>query len=424
MSRSLEIYREACEVFPGCVNSPVRAAVKPYPFVVERSEGPYIHTVDGEVLIDYVLGYGPLILGHRHPHIRKAIENQLERGWLYAAPTEVEVRLAKKILGHVMPSGLVRFVNSGTEATHLAVRLARGYTKRRYIVKFDGCYHGAHDYVLISAGSAAQHYGVPYSEGIPEEVIKTVLIAEYNNVDVVEKLFREMGSEIAAVILEPVIGNFGVIPAKMEFLKAVRELCSRYGALLVFDETITGFRLGLGGAQQLYGVSADVVVLGKIIGGGLPIGAVVARRDVGINISPSGRVFNAGTFNAHPLSMAAGLATIEVLESEPVYTVCRRAAEEVSKAFLEASRGGVQINRVESMLQVFFIDRPVDSVAVARMSNTRLYEEMHVELRRRGVFVTPSQFEAIFTSYAHTREVVERTTEAIHDVFRRIRGWS
>lgn len=421
MYRSFEMFKEACNIFPGCVNSPVRAAVKPYPFFVEKADGAYIYTVDGEILIDYVLGYGPLILGHRHPHIKKAIEAQLEKGWLYAAPTEIELRFGKKILSYVMPSGMVRFVNSGSEATQLAIRLARGYTKRKYIVKFDGCYHGSYDYVLISAGSAVQHYGVALSDGIPNEILETVLVAEFNNINTVEKIFKKVGNNIAAVILEPIIGNFGVIPARNEFLKDVRKICDEYGSLLIFDEVITGFRIGLGGAQKYYGVSADIVVLGKIIGGGLPIGAVVARKDIASNITPSGKVFNAGTFNAHPFSMAAGLATIEVLENEPVYTMCRNSAEEISKVFTE-TLNNVYVNRVESMFQVFFVDKPVESVDIARRSNVKLYEFLHLELRKRGVFITPSQFEAIFTSYAHSKEVVEKTIEVIHDVSKLIRG--
>ncbi|MEM4555533.1 MAG: glutamate-1-semialdehyde 2,1-aminomutase, partial [Acidilobaceae archaeon] len=321
MSQSRELLDRALRVFPGGVNSPVRAAVKPYPFFVEKAEGPYLYTVDGEKLIDLVQAYGPLILGHRHPRVEKAILEQLSKGWIYAAPHEVEIKLAEKILKYVRPGGMIRFVNSGTEATALAIRLARAVTKRKLIVKFDGCYHGAHDYVLVATGSAAEHYGVPASEGVPEEVAKMTLIADFNDFDSIEKLFREHGDRIAAVIVEPVLGNIGVVPPKKGFLKFLRELTEKYGSLLIFDEVITGFRLSLGGAQEYFGVKADIVTLGKIIGGGMPIGAVVSSAEIMKNLAPLGKVFNAGTFNAHPLAMAAGLATIEVLEEGETYTI-------------------------------------------------------------------------------------------------------
>ncbi|MEM1873684.1 MAG: glutamate-1-semialdehyde 2,1-aminomutase, partial [Acidilobaceae archaeon] len=394
MPRSEELLERALRVFPGGVNSPVRAAVKPYPFFVEKAEGPYIYTVDGEKLIDLVQAYGPLILGHRHPAVEKAILEQVSRGWLYAAPYELEVRLAEKILEYVNPHGMIRFVNSGTEATALAIRLARGVTKRKLVLKFDGCYHGAHDSVLVAAGSAAEHYGVPMSEGVPEEVAKLTLVASFNDFDGVERVFREHGDRIAAVIVEPVLGNIGVISPKEGFLKFLRELTEKHGALLIFDEVITGFRLSLGGAQEYFGVKADIVTLGKIIGGGMPIGAVVASREIMENISPAGRVFNAGTFNAHPLAMAAGLATIEVLEEGEVYRVAGHAARSIARALEEASQSSrieVYVNQVESMLTPFFTSREVFDAKTARASNRSLYERFHVEMRKRGVFVTPSQ---------------------------------
>ena len=425
MPSSLELFKEALEVFPGGVNSPVRAAVKPYPFYVEKADGPYIYTVDGEKLIDLVLAYGPLILGHRHPYVERRILEQISKGWLYGAPAEVEVKLAKKILGYVMRGGMVRFVNSGSEATALAIRLARGYTRRKFIVKFDGCYHGAHDAVLVAAGSAAEHYGVPSSEGVPEEVARNTLVAQFNDVEGLTRIFREHGRDIAAVIVEPVMGNIGVIPPISEFLKVLRELTEYHGSLLIFDEVITGFRLGLTGAQGYYGVKADIVVLGKIIGGGFPIGAVVSRRDIMEHLSPLGRVFNAGTFNAHPIAMVAGLATIEVLEEGEVYNIASHAGSVIAKALEDAaSRVGVDawVNRVESMLQVFFTKTPVVDARTARLSDKSLYEKFHIEMRKRGVFVTPSQFEAIFTGLPHKGEVLEEIVSAIYDSFREIGG--
>ncbi len=421
MTRSLELYREALEIFPGGVNSPVRAAVKPYPFYVERAEGAYIYTVDGEKLVDLVLAYGPLILGHRHPDVERGILEQLSKGWLYGAPAEVEIRLAKKIINYVMKGGMIRFVNSGSEATALAIRLARGYTKRKLLVKFDGCYHGAHDAVLVAAGSAAEHYGTPSSDGVLEEVARNTIVLQFNDISGLERIFRSQGDSIAAVIVEPVIGNLGVIPPDPEFLKALREYTEAYNALLIFDEVITGFRLGLGGAQEKYGVKADIVVLGKIIGGGFPVGAVVSRREIMENISPQGRVFNAGTFNAHPITMAAGLATIEVLERGYVYSVASEAGAAITRAIEDAaSRVGLEVwvNRVESMLQVFFVNKPVTNALIARMSDRRLYERFHVEMRKRGVFVTPSQFEAIFTGLPHRGDVLDSIINAIYDSFK------
>jgi len=422
--RSLELWRRAQSLFPGGVNSPVRAAVKPYPFYVERGEGPYLYTVDGERLIDYVLAYGPLILGHRHPRVEEAVRRQLERGWLYGTPTEAEIRLAEKILSYFHPGGMVRFVNSGTEATMAAIRLARGVTGRKYIVKFNGCYHGAHDAVLVGAGSAAAEYGVPSSKGVPEEVAKLTLIARYNDLDSVEKIMKKHGNEVAAIIVEPVAGNAGVIPPEPGFLKGLREIADRYGALLIMDEVITGFRLGLRGAQGYYGVKGDITTLGKIIGGGFPVGAIVANKEIMENFTPSGKVFQAGTFNAHPVTMAAGYATIEVLETGEPYRVAREAAEKIAKALDDlASRAGLDytINHIESMLQIFFHKGPVRSPEDAMQSDKKLYQRLHEELLKLGVFIAPSQLEAIFTSGAHTGEAVEETLTALEGAFKRLR---
>ncbi len=421
--RSLSLWRRAQSLFPGGVNSPIRAAVRPYPFYVERAEGPYLYTVDGEQLVDYVLGYGPLILGHRHPRVEEAVRRQLERGWLYGTPAEGEIRLAEKILSYYHPGGLVRFVNSGTEATMAAIRLARGYTGRKLIVKFNGCYHGAHDAVLVGAGSAAAEFGVPSSQGVPEEVAKLTLIARYNDVDSVEKIMRKHGDQVAAIIVEPVAGNSGVIPPEKGFLEALCELTRNYGALLIMDEVITGFRLGLRGAQGYYGIEADITTLGKIIGGGFPVGAIVGRKEIMSHFTPSGKVFNAGTFNAHPVVMAAGLATIEVLETGEPYRVAAEAAKAVREALDEnaAARGlDYTINHVESMLQIFFTKEPVRSPEDASKSDKKLYQRLHEELLKRGVFIAPSQMEAIFTSGAHNAEAVEKTIDAIREAFRSI----
>ena len=301
-----------------------------------------------------------------------------------------------------------------------AIRLARGYTGRKLIIKFNGCYHGAHDAVLVGAGSAAAEFGVPSSLGVPEEVAKLTLIARYNDLESVERIMRRHGDEVAAIIVEPVAGNSGVIPPEPDFLKGLRELTKTYGALLIMDEVITGFRLGLRGAQGYYGVPGDITTMGKIIGGGFPIGAIAGPREIMSHFTPSGKVFNAGTFNAHPVVMAAGYATIEVLETGEPYRVAAEAAKAIHEALEEAAaRKGVEytINHVESMLQIFFTKGPVRSPEDAAKSDKKLYQRLHEELLRRGVFIAPSQMEAIFTSGAHTAEAVEKTIEAIRQSF-------
>jgi len=415
---SLRLYEEAKEVLVGGVNSPVRAAVRPYPFFVRSAKGAYLFTEDSEKLIDYVLGYGPLILGHANDYVSRRVLEQVERGWLYGAPSRSEVELARKIVSYVMPGGKVRFVNSGTEATMTAIRLARGYTRKAKVLKFDGCYHGAHDYVLVQAGSAASEFGVPNSLGVPPQAASLTLIARFNDVDSAERAARSAGDDLAAIIVEPVIGNMGVIPPTKDFLKALRELADRHGALLIFDEVITGFRLSLGGAQEYFGVRADIVTLGKIIGGGFPVGAIVARREIMDMLAPLGQVFNAGTFNAHPVTMAAGLATLEVLENGDGLRRASRAAEEVAKA-LEAS--GYTVNRIESMFQVFFVKGPVKDADDARRANRELYVRFHEALRRLGVFSPPSQYESWFTSTAHDEEALSLTVNAVEGALRELR---
>ncbi len=322
---SYELWKEALSLFAGGVNSPVRALVRPSPFFTAKGEGPFLITEDGKKIIDYVLGYGPLILGHSPERVKQKIKEQVDKGWLYGTPSRIEVELAKKIINHIPSAQKVRFVNSGTEATMNAIRLARGFTGRTKILKFNGNYHGAHDYALIEAGSAVSEYGITISKGVPEEVVRTVTVCEYNDLECVER--RLKSENIAAVILEPVMGNYGVIPPEDGFLRGVKELTSTYGSLLIFDEVITGFRLDIGGAQSLFKVVPDLTTLGKIIGGGLPIGAITGKREIMESITPAGSVFNAGTFNANPLSMTAGIATIEELENKNPYTEINRAAE-------------------------------------------------------------------------------------------------
>jgi glutamate-1-semialdehyde 2,1-aminomutase len=418
MSESKRLFEEAQRVLVNGVNSPVRAAIRPYPFFVREGKGPYLITVDGNRLIDYVLGYGPLILGHAPEAVTRRIVEYVSKGWLYGAPTELEITLAKKIVNHFPSIEMVRFVNSGGEAVATAIRLARGYTGRRKILKFEGCYHGAVDSVLVKAGSAAAHFGSPSSAGVPEDVAKLTLVARYNDLDSVEKIMREEGNDVAAIIVEPIMANYGVIPPRNDFLRVLREVADRFGSLLIFDEVVTGYRLGLGGAQRYYGVKADITTLGKIIGGGFPVGAVGAREEIMSKLSPKGPVFNAGTFNGHPISMIAGLATIEVLETTNAYEIAINASRKLAEGLDDVlGRYGIDhtINWVPTMLQVFFTKGEVIDHETASRSNAKIYLNLHEELLKRGVFIAPSQFEAIFTSAAHEDSIISETLRQIED---------
>ncbi|BCU68286.1 glutamate-1-semialdehyde-2,1-aminomutase [Sulfolobales archaeon HS-7] len=401
------LWNEALRVFPGGVNSPVRASVKPYPFYVSRAEGAYLYTEEGRRLIDYVLGYGPLFLGHANSFVKERVIQQLEKGWLYGTPSRAELELANHIIRSITSIEMIRFVNSGTEATMTAIRLARGFTKREKILKFIGCYHGAHDYALISPGSAAVDVK---TSGIPSSVIDTVALCHFNDIECVERTLKK--EDIAGVIVEPVMGNMGVILPDPEFLKSLREFTLTYNSVLIFDEVITGFRLGLGGAQDVYKLRADLTTLGKIIGGGLPIGAVGGKREIMEMLSPAGNVFNAGTFNANPLSMVAGSASLEFLEREKPYSIADKAAKEV---YEELDRITVKhvINRINSMMQIFFGIDSVRNADDARKANKGVYMKLQVELLKRGIFLPPSQFETIFTSVAHDDTVINESIDVI-----------
>ena len=381
-------------------------------------------TIDGARLIDYVLGYGPLILGHAPEVVVRRVVEYVSRGWLYGAPTELEVALAKKIVSHFPSIRRVRFVNSGGEAVATAIRLARGYTGRKKILKFEGCYHGAVDSVLVKAGSAAAHFGSPSSAGVPEEVAKLTLVARYNDLGSVERIMRAEGNDVAAIIVEPVMANYGVIPPREGFLRGLREIADRYGSLLILDEVVTGYRLGIGGAQRYYNVNADITTLGKIIGGGFPIGAVGAREEIMDKLSPKGPVFNAGTFNGHPISMVAGLATIEVLETTNAYEVAIRASRRLAEGINDVlGRYGIDnaVNWVPTMLQVFFTKGDVVDHETASRSDAKLYLKLHEELLKRGVFIAPSQFEAIFTSAAHDDNVIDETLRQFEYVVKELK---
>ncbi|MGC8969582.1 MAG: glutamate-1-semialdehyde 2,1-aminomutase [Conexivisphaera sp.] len=403
---------EARRLLPGGVSSPIRASVRPSPFLTEWAKGARIRALGGAELVDWVMGYGPLILGHSDERVRAAVVEQLDRGWLYGTPTRSEVELARKISEYYGP-GKVRFVNSGGEAAMTAVRLARGATGRRLVVKFDGCYHGASDALLSRRGGGAE--GVPSSAGVPEEFSRSTLVLRYNDPEEFSREMERRGEEVAAIIVEPVGANMGVVPATADFLRALRAEADRAGAILIFDEVVTGFRLGLRGAQGLYGIRPDLTVLGKIIGGGFPVGAVVGRPELMDLLAPSGPVYNAGTFNGHPVSMAAGLATIRILEEGWPYSRAERAARAVVEELSDIRVGGrrVAVNAVGSMFQVFMREPPVANADDVRGSDGEAYSRFHEALTRSGVFSPPSQTESWFASAAHGEEEVALTVEAI-----------
>lgn len=409
---SEKLWKEAVNLFPGGVNSPVRAAVKPFPFYVVSGKGAYVYTEDNQKYIDYVLGYGPLILGHSNEYVKNKVTEQIQKGWLFGTPSRAEIELARKISHHMPSIEKIRFVNTGTEATMTAIRLARGFTKREKILKFNGNYHGAHDYTLISAGSAATEFSVPDSEGIPREVARTVVVCEYNDLECVENKLK--GEEIAGVIVEPVMGNMGVIPPEKDFLTELRKLTNQYNTLLILDEVITGFRLSLAGAQGYYNVRPDITTLGKIIGGGFPIGALGGKRQIMDMLTPAGKVFNAGTFNANPVSMAAGIATLEVIERENVIDKASHVAKTITEE-LDAIKVDHVVNRVQSMFQIFFgVRKKVNNSIEAKKANREIYAKFHLNMLKNGVFIPPSQFESLFTSLAHKDdEVIDATINAI-----------
>jgi glutamate-1-semialdehyde 2,1-aminomutase len=400
--QSRDLYERAKRLLPGGVNSPVRA-FEPYPFFIKEGYGSRIRDVDGNEYVDYCLAYGPLILGHKHPKVMKAVEEQLSRGTMYGIPTELELHLAEKVIEHVPCAEMVRFASSGTDAATAAVRLARGITDRECIIMFDGGYHGANDYFLFTSSG-------PKTSGLPADLGKYTLVAEYNNLSSVEYLLKK--HRVAAVVVEPVMGNVGCIPPEIDFLRGLRELCDTHETLLIFDEVITGFRLGMGGAQEYYGVIPDIAIFGKILGGGFPIGAIAGKRELMEQLSPSGKIFHAGTFNGHPIAMAAGLATLEVLEKENIIQSAAKHASHVEKIIARTTN--LPINRVASMLQVFFTRKAsVKNAQDARTSDRARFMQFHKCLLENGVFVPPSQFECWFTSGAHNSSDLRILEQAI-----------
>jgi len=414
LSESGRLFERAKKLMPGGVNSPVRA-FEPYPFFTKSARGSRLTDVDGREYIDYCLGYGPLILGHAYPKVIEAVRGQLESGTLFGTPSEQEVELAELVCRLVPSAEMVRLVSTGAEATMAAIRLARGFTGRKKIIKFEGCYHGAHDSVLVKAGSGAMTFGMPDSLGVPEETARNTVVVPYNDVEAFEKTVKKERESLAAVIVEPVMGNVGVVAPREGYLMALRESTERYSVVLIFDEVITGFRLGLGGAQEYYGVKPDLTTLGKILGGGFPLAAYAGREDIMRMIAPSGKVYQAGTFSGNPVSVAAGLATLKTLRSwKGFYSGLEKKCEKVAKSLKRMSEElgvNMQVNHVGSMFQMLLTDKPVYDYASAKTADSKRFMKFHRRLLEQGVFLPPSQFETCFISAVHTVEDLRKTAE-------------
>ncbi|HOV87093.1 MAG TPA: glutamate-1-semialdehyde 2,1-aminomutase [Syntrophobacteraceae bacterium] len=425
-NRSEEFYEEAQKWIPGGVNSPVRSAraVGTHPIFVRKGRGCRLWDEDGNEYIDYVGSWGPLILGHAHPLVVEAVRKAVENGTSYGIPTRLEIEMARKIVEMVPSMEMVRMVNSGTEATMSAVRLARGFTGRKKIIKFNGCYHGHGDSLLVQSGSGVMTLGIPGSPGIPEEIVQHTLSLPYNRLEDLHQAMARIGNQVAAVIVEPVAANMGVVLPHADFLPGLRKVCDEHGALLIFDEVITGFRLGPGGAQERYGIMPDLTCLGKIIGGGLPVGAYGGRREIMQKMAPAGDVYQAGTLSGNPLAMSAGLATLEVLSRPGVYEeLAEKTAYLTSGLEAAANDSGVPVtmNVLESLGSGFFTQGPVVDLETALQANTRAYGVFFREMLKRGIYLAPSQFEAFFVSLAHEKKDLDCTIEAAGPAFMRVR---
>ncbi|MBF0200169.1 MAG: glutamate-1-semialdehyde 2,1-aminomutase [Desulfamplus sp.] len=424
-SISKEFFIQASKVIPGGVNSPVRAcgSVGGEPIFIDRAHGSTLYDVDGNSYIDYVGSWGPMILGHRHPGVIKALEDVLQRGTSFGAPTAMETELASLVIEMVPSVEKIRMVNSGTEATMSALRLARGFTGRDIIIKFDGCYHGHADTLLVAAGSGVATLGIPGSPGVPESVIKNTLSIRYNDMDAFTRVMDEMGDKVAAVIVEPIAGNMGMVMPVAGFHETLRELSTKHGALLIFDEVMTGFRVDRASAQGLLGIVPDISCFGKIIGGGLPVGAYGGRGDIMDHIAPGGPVYQAGTLSGNPLAMAAGIATLKTLARPGFYESMDKLTHRLVQGLIHAaSQAGIDFCAAHagSMAGFFFTKGPVENFDDAKKSDLQRFASFYKGMLERGIYLAPSQFEALFVSAAHTEDDIDKTLEAASDTMKDI----
>jgi len=419
---SNKLFNQALSIIPGGVNSPVRAckSVGADPLFIHHADGAYLCDADDNRFIDYIGSWGPMILGHRHPAVVKAISDVLSRGTSFGAPTDLEIELAELIIEAVPSIEVVRMVNSGTEAAMSAVRLARGVTGRDIIIKFDGCYHGHADTLLVEAGSGVATLGIPGSPGVPEAIAALTLSLPYNDIDSVRKVIEQQGDKIAGVIVEPVAGNMGLVRPDDGFLKGLRELTRQNGSLLIFDEVMTGFRVAHGGAQALFSISPDITCLGKIIGGGLPVGVYGGSREIMAHIAPQGPVYQAGTLSGNPIAMAAGIATLKLLQTPGFYEALDETTERLIKGFkMLAAKNNIEIvaDRAGSMAGLFFTGASVNNFTDAKKCDLQRYATYYKMMRQQGIYLAPSQFEALFVSSAHTTEDIDATLVAAEVVF-------
>jgi len=423
LEKSKKRYQEAISYIPGGVNSPVRAfrSVGGNPVFAKAGKGAYLTDIDGNRYIDYICSWGPLILGHSDPDVVRAIEEMVELGTSFGVPTEIEVEMAKLVSEMVPSVEMVRMVNSGTEATMSAIRLARGFTKRNKILKFEGSYHGHSDSLLIKAGSGVATLGLPDSPGVPEGIASYTITVPYNDIESVELAFSRYGEELAAVIVEPIAGNMGVIPPLPNFLQSLRELTNKYGTVLIFDEVMTGFRVGPQSAQGLFGITPDLTTLGKIIGGGLPVGAYGGKKEIMNLIAPNGPVYQAGTLSGNPLAMAAGLATLKKLQQPDFYEKLEAVSKRLATGIKELANQyeiPITINRVGSMVGLFFTSEPVINYETAKKSDTNTFARYFRLMLENGVLLPPSQFEGMFVSIAHGEEEINKTLSAVEKTFK------
>jgi glutamate-1-semialdehyde 2,1-aminomutase len=422
---STELFARANQVIPGGVNSPVRAfrGVGGTPLFIKSARGCFLYDADGREYIDYVGSWGPMILGHAHPEIIAAIQEAATRGTSYGAPTELEIELAEEVIDAFPSIEKLRLTSSGTEATMSALRVARGFTGRAKIVKFEGCYHGHGDSLLVKAGSGVATLGLPDSPGVLPEVAQSTITVPFNDAAALENVFAEIGSEIAAVIIEPVVGNMGCVPPREGYLQAVRAITAKHGAVLIFDEVMTGFRVARGGAQELYGIDPDMTTLGKIIGGGLPVGAFGGKREIMDCVAPVGPVYQAGTLSGNPLAVTAGLTQLRLLKNKAVYEHLERVTKQLVAGFAEAAaEAGIATvsNRVGSMCTMFFTNEEVVDWTTATKSDRAAFGRFFHAMLEEGVYLAPSQFEAAFVSFAHSDEIIDRTIAAARKAFAKV----